>query len=97
MWSPVHLNENNDYLLFAHSGPRDYVYRDISEICPASIRLAYERIRKNIYKTPTLLSDEYSRLCGCQVYLKLENVQKTGSFKIRGSSNAVMRRMEVGD
>jgi threonine dehydratase len=34
-----------------------------------------------------MLSDEYSRRCQCKLYLKLDNIQKTGSFKIRGTAS----------
>ena len=43
-------------------------------------------IEKSILRTPLIHSDTFSRMTGSQVYLKLENLQKTGSFKIRGAS-----------
>jgi threonine dehydratase len=47
--------------------------------------------RKNlapfIHKTPLLYSSSLSNLSGAEVYLKLENIQKTGSFKVRGAFN----------
>lgn len=43
---------------------------------------AYERIRGNLLKTPLYYDKYYSELCGCKVYLKFENVQKTGTFKV---------------
>jgi threonine dehydratase len=36
-------------------------------------------------KTPLIFSTSFSRRAGAQVYLKLENLQKTGSFKFRGA------------
>ena len=45
--------------------------------------------RKNIepftHKTPLIHSNSLSMLSGAEVYLKLENLQKTGSFKVRGA------------
>ncbi|KAM5342589.1 hypothetical protein ACJ41O_013555 [Fusarium nematophilum] len=38
-------------------------------------------------KTPCVLSPELSRVAGCNVYLKLENLQPSGSFKSRGIGN----------
>lgn len=35
-------------------------------------------------KTPTLLGEQLSEACGTSIYLKLENLQPTGSFKDRG-------------
>jgi threonine dehydratase len=49
------------------------------------IELAQNKIRNVILRTPMLYSDAISHLTGKEVYLKLENLQKTGSFKIRGA------------
>jgi threonine dehydratase len=51
-------------------------------------------IGPHIRRTPTEKSDALSGLAGREVYLKLENLQKTGSFKIRGALNALMRKNE---
>jgi threonine dehydratase len=39
--------------------------------------------------TPLDLSTTFSTLCGREIYLKLENLQKTGSFKVRGALNKI--------
>jgi threonine dehydratase len=49
------------------------------------IESAQNRVRKVILRTPMLYSDAISKLTGKEVFLKLENLQKTGSFKIRGA------------
>ena len=49
------------------------------------IEQAHRRIRKPILRTPAIYSDTLSHLTGREVFLKLENLQKTGSFKIRGA------------
>ena len=36
-------------------------------------------------RTPTERSETFTRLCGGEVWLKFENQQRTGSFKIRGA------------
>jgi len=51
------------------------------------IEAAQDRIRKVILRTSAIHSDTLSRLVGKEVFLKLENLQKTGSFKIRGAYN----------
>ncbi len=51
------------------------------------IEAARDRIQKVILRTPTIYSDTLSKLVGKEVFLKLENLQKTGSFKIRGAYN----------
>jgi threonine dehydratase len=56
---------------------------------PAEIQQAARRLEGGIRKTPVVHSDRLSEQAGCQVYLKLENLQVTGSFKIRGATNCV--------
>ncbi|MGI8477386.1 MAG: threonine ammonia-lyase [Thermomicrobiales bacterium] len=40
-------------------------------------------------KTPLIYADSFSRQFGCRVWLKLESLQKTGSYKIRGAFNTI--------
>jgi len=49
------------------------------------ISAAAERLEGKIVKTPTLRSSVLSDLCGASIVLKLENLQRTGSFKPRGA------------
>jgi threonine dehydratase len=49
------------------------------------IEVAHRKIQKIILRTPMIYSDTLSKLTGKEVFLKLENLQKTGSFKIRGA------------
>jgi threonine dehydratase len=53
------------------------------------IRAARERIAGKIERTPTVPSPVLSERVGMPVYLKLEHRQTTGSFKLRGASNAI--------
>ena len=46
---------------------------------------AYEIVQKVILKTKLVYSDFYSDMTGNKVYLKPENMQKTGAYKIRGA------------
>lgn len=50
---------------------------------------ARQRLRGKILQTPVLRSDEIDLALGLQVFFKCENLQKTGSFKLRGASHAV--------
>lgn len=43
-----------------------------------------------VVNTPLLYSEALSKECQCEVYLKCENVQTTGSFKIRGATSAML-------
>ncbi len=56
----------------------------------ALIKCAFERISSYVSKTPLLESTALSRLTGVVVYLKCENFQITGSFKIRGAANKLL-------
>jgi threonine dehydratase len=49
------------------------------------IEMAQSKIQKAIRMTPMIYSEIFSKLTGKEVFLKLENLQKTGSFKIRGA------------
>ncbi|MFX0102965.1 MAG: threonine/serine dehydratase [Candidatus Hodarchaeota archaeon] len=54
------------------------------------INNARERIKKLVHETPLEYSKHYSDLTGAEVSLKLENLQITGSFKIRGALNVML-------
>ncbi len=55
------------------------------------IQEARTRLGRAIYHSPCPLSLTLSRLCGCQTYFKLENLQMTGSFKERGALNKLLQ------
>ncbi|MEM3627599.1 MAG: threonine/serine dehydratase [Candidatus Bathyarchaeia archaeon] len=54
------------------------------------VRAARESIKSLIKRTPLKHSRFLSDLCGGEVYLKLENLQVTCSFKIRGALNKLL-------
>jgi threonine dehydratase len=49
------------------------------------IRSAYEHIRPFVHRTPLIYSNSFSKMLYAEVYIKAENLQKTGSFKVRGA------------
>lgn len=53
------------------------------------IKKAQERLGPILKKTPLIFSELYSEKSGNNVYIKPENLQKTGSFKIRGAYNKI--------
>ncbi|MED5461742.1 MAG: threonine/serine dehydratase [Pseudomonadota bacterium] len=57
---------------------------------PADIVLAANRISSHIRETPLDYSPFFSEETGCEVWLKLENLQHTGSFKLRGAFNKLL-------
>jgi len=54
------------------------------------VMAAERRIRAHVRETPLEHSPYLSRLAKCQVYLKLETVQFSGSFKSRGAANKIL-------
>jgi threonine dehydratase len=54
-----------------------------------AIRAAHRRISPRIHRTPVLTSESLDEMAGARLFFKCENLQKTGSFKIRGATNAV--------
>tara|TARA_B100000401_G_scaffold409144_1_gene326425 strand:+ start:45 stop:1010 length:966 start_codon:yes stop_codon:yes gene_type:complete len=55
----------------------------------SDIKDARTRTETIVRKTPILTSEFFNDLLGMELFFKCENFQKTGSFKIRGASNAV--------
>ena len=51
---------------------------------------AERRIRQHVIETPAVRSGPLSALSGAEVYLKLENLQETGSFKPRGATHKLL-------
>jgi len=64
------------------------------ELLPAHAVLAANRIASYIRETPLDYSPYFSELTGANVYLKLENLQHTGSFKLRGAFNKLLSLSE---
>ncbi|KAK4127552.1 tryptophan synthase beta subunit-like PLP-dependent enzyme [Parathielavia appendiculata] len=48
-------------------------------------------------ETPLIFSPPISRAAGCNIYLKLENTQPSGSFKSRGVGNMMLRAISTSD
>ena len=60
-------------------------------ITAADVEAARERIRDGIYYSPLARSETLSQRLGCHLYLKLENLQMSGSFKERGALNTLLQ------
>lgn len=60
-----------------------------SLVSTADVAIAHERIRPFVHETPVHRCRSLDEAAGCFVYLKCENLQRTGSFKLRGATNAV--------
>ncbi|MFZ0980388.1 MAG: threonine ammonia-lyase [Candidatus Acidiferrales bacterium] len=55
-----------------------------------TIKAARERIRDSVFLSPFMRSETFSKLTGNSIYLKLENLQMTGSYKERGALNRIL-------
>jgi threonine dehydratase len=63
---------------------------DISIPSMSDIKRAHQRIQKHLIHTPVFTSHNINDIAGCEVFFKCENFQKTGSFKMRGATNAIL-------
>jgi threonine dehydratase len=56
-------------------------------ITPADVIAAQERIAGGVHRTPVMTSQLLDEVAGRQLYFKCENLQRGGSFKVRGATN----------
>lgn len=62
-----------------------------------SVQKASSLLQGRIIRTPLVYSPTFSRITGAEVYLKLENLQRGGSFKVRGATYKVLTHLkEIG-
>ncbi len=60
----------------------------------ADIQSAGKLLHGRVLRTPLVYSPTFSEMTGAQVYLKLENLQKGGSFKIRGATFKILSHLD---
>lgn len=74
--------------------PADSSAMSMASTTPAEalprIRRAAEVIAPHVVKTPTVAAPALSELCGREVLLKLETLQRTGAFKVRGALHKIL-------
>ena len=58
-----------------------------------SIEEAYNLINTKIIKTPLVSNDYINNLLNAEIYFKLENLQSTGSFKLRGATHKILKSL----
>lgn len=66
----------------------------MTKVTLQDIQKAQETIKDVVKKTDILESTKLSTMTGANVYYKCENLQKTGSFKVRGASNKIANLTE---
>lgn len=62
---------------------------DLANLTIDDIIDAQRTLEGNIKRTPLNHSTTFSKMSGCEVHLKHENLQKAGSFKVRGAYNKI--------
>lgn len=62
----------------------------LSPITYESIQAAHLNIKHLVTKTPLLTSPQMNEILGYRLFIKAENLQKTGAFKFRGAANAIL-------
>lgn len=67
----------------------------VSSVNLAEIQAAQARIRESLYLSPCARSETFSQLTGSSIYLKLDNLQRTGAFKERGALNKLLTMSEA--
>jgi len=66
-------------------------------ISSENVNEALKMIKGKILRTPLIYSPSLSKMFTADIYLKLENLQKTGSFKIRGATFSILNNLdEIG-
>ncbi|HEV2250708.1 MAG TPA: threonine ammonia-lyase [Candidatus Limnocylindria bacterium] len=61
-------------------------------VAPAlTVAGAAAAIAGRVERTPLIASPDLSALAGCDIHLKLENLQRTGAFKLRGAVNRLLQ------
>lgn len=79
-------NNRREFILGRVSSPNVNTGIDLADILSAA-----DRVRPWVHRTPLLSSRSLSERIGVEVRLKCENLQRAGSFKIRGAMNALLQ------
>lgn len=61
------------------------------------VEKAAKRLQGKIHNVKVTSSRTFSDMCGCELFLKCENRQKTGSFKVRGAFNKLAKLKAMGN
>jgi threonine dehydratase len=87
------MNRRSNHGQFAgvYTAPVNSSNIDVAATTLAEVREAAFRIRSYVHRTPLLTSKSLSEAAGVEVRLKCENLQRAGSFKIRGAMNALLQ------
>jgi threonine dehydratase len=76
--------------------PVDSCHQELWEPTIHDVLLAQRRIAPHLQPTPLLKPAALERILGCDAYVKCENLQPVGAFKVRGGVNLVAALSEQG-
>ncbi|KIH60406.1 pyridoxal-phosphate dependent protein [Ancylostoma duodenale] len=65
-------------------------------VCAETVNKELQRFSGRIHRTPVITCRSVDKVAGCNVFMKCEHLQKTGSFKARGALNAVQKLKDEG-
>ena len=80
------LNNKLSFPCYFHNLTNQFLFM----VSLADIQAAKIRISPHIIRTPLVYSTTISEMARANVYLKLETLQKAGSFKVRGATNKIL-------
>lgn len=63
---------------------------------PKNVATAHNRIKQYLHLTPMVHSESLNEMLGHEVFFKVESLQKTGAFKVRGVLNHLLELKEQG-
>lgn len=79
-----------------HANHRNTGHSSANALSLADVQNAANRIQGLVTHTPVRREPELDTALACELWMKCEQLQATGAFKLRGASNAVMRMKETG-
>ncbi|WP_253307509.1 serine/threonine dehydratase [Rickettsia endosymbiont of Orchestes rusci] len=63
---------------------------------PETIAIAHDRVKQYLHLTPIIQSETLNEMLGHDIFFKVESLQKTGAFKVRGVLNHLLELKEQG-
>lgn len=75
--------------------PRNQLAADPLPLSVEAVLEAHAALKEHLFETPLLPSPDLSELSGATVLLKAENIQRAGSFKVRGSVNKLRKLAQL--
>src|SRR3989344_3726109 len=70
--------------------PEDLKPETLKEVTLSDIVAAEKQLRGFVLETPLKQSNYFSELFGKNIFFKMENLQHTGAFKVRGARNKLL-------